>query len=1085
MNRDRYPFVVHAAMLWLACTTRAVPVLATAPIDLTGASPVAGWLVRAEDPLADEGPHGLRLSLRGGEIVNDEQLGCCLVPRRGPPDRSTPGGALAPADPVLSPPGPFAIAAWISPAPGVTNVGEVFLLDKKYATHTGYQLVISAPERTGARRLIARLGFGRETQSWTSEPVELAAGRWRQILFAYDGRGTGWFFVDGSPAGRQTYPERGGVAPNDRPLAIGDRLGSDYYAFPGRIAQVRLAHGLPEITGLGLGTLPGERRVFVRGESNAMVRLALTNWGLVVVRSIRVEVRAFDSNVSVDVAALEPGGVRTVPVPVPTNWRPDAYPITARARLADSAPTLAETNLVVRIVPRRPPRMPVVMWGIYSPENVLKELPRLRDLGFTHCLGIPLDAKALWAAPDDAPPVAPARVALTRHMLDVALADDFRLIASLSPGSVWKDDPSRVRVDPAGRPLTNRPNVCAAAPGMADYCRRVGRAVARAWGDCPAFEGALLHSEVRDAATICYHPHDREAARQAGFLTVPTNHTKSGRRWDQVPGFPPLRLVPDEEPTLAFLRWWWKHGDGWNALNTAVARGLREGGVRAGFWTFHDPAVRVASVWGSGGDVDVLSHWTYSNPDPIRIGLAADELLAMAAGAPRPTRVMKMTQAFWYRSQTAPANTADLARAAALSPWEDTDPDAKFLTISPDHLRIAFWCKIARPVAGIMYHGWQAIVPTEERGAYRHTHPGTQTALRELLRGVVEPLGPALLEIGDAPRDAALLESFAAQMWYAGRGTYGWGRGWAADLWHAMTWAHIEADILYDETVLRDGLDRYRLLLLPDCDVLTTGVAARIVAFQRRGGIVVGDERLAPGITPDIRLPILERSGRADTDQAALIRLGEHLLRELGDRYRRRLFTTSPTVIPRLRRHRTTDYIFLVNDRRAFGDYVGRHGLVMENGRPDSAEVRLRRNDGRAYDLLAHAEVPLTRTDGELRFSVNLEAAGGRIVMVTDRPIAAVTLEGPAIVRRGERAPFRVRVVDADGQPLAAVVPLRVDVLDAEGREAEGTGWYGARDGVLDLQLETAPNDTPGRWTVRVRELASNRTAERHVELSP
>ena len=39
-----------------------------------------------------------------------------------------------------------------------------------------------------------------------------------------------------------------------------------------------------------------------------------------------------------------------------------------------------------------------------------------------------------------------------------------------------------------------------------------------------------------------------------------------------------------------------------------------------------------------GGDVDVISQWTYSYPDPLRINVATDELFAMAKGAGREAR---------------------------------------------------------------------------------------------------------------------------------------------------------------------------------------------------------------------------------------------------------------------------------------------------------------------------------------------------------------------------------------------------------------------------------------------------------------
>ena len=66
----------------------------------------------------------------------------------------------------------------------------------------------------------------------------------------------------------------------------------------------------------------------------------------------------------------------------------------------------------------------------------------------------------------------------------------------------------------------------------------------------------------------------------------------------------------------------------------------------------------------------------------------------------------------------------------------------------------------------------------------------------------------------------------------------------------------------------------------------------------------------------------------------------------------------------------------------------------------------------------------------------------------------------------------------AAGRPVAAVVPLQVTILDAKGRPAEGSGWYGAAGGRQVLRLRLADNDVPGRWIVRVRELASGLSVE-------
>ena len=86
-------------------------------------------------------------------------------------------------------------------------------------------------------------------------------------------------------------------------------------------------------------------------------------------------------------------------------------------------------------------------------------------------------------------------------------------------------------------------------------------------------------------------------------------------------------------------------------------------------------------------------------------------------------QVMKMTQLIWYRSQTAPKAAKPAGRS---SPWVDQDPDADYITIAPMHLREAFWWKLARPIKGIMYHGWQSLVSTDSTSAYRFTNPSTR-----------------------------------------------------------------------------------------------------------------------------------------------------------------------------------------------------------------------------------------------------------------------------------------------------------------------------------------------------------------------
>jgi len=292
-----------------------------------------------------------------------------------------------------------------------------------------------------------------------------------------------------------------------------------------------------------------------------------------------------------------------------------------------------------------------------------------------------------------------------------------------------------------------------------------------------------------------------------------------------------------------------------------------------------------------------------------------------------------------------------------------------------------------------------------------------------------------------------------------------------------LLWAHLQPEIIYDETVKAHGLDKYRVLVMMDCDVLTADVAAAVKAFQARGGVVVGDERLCPAIRADITLASYTRTRKADEERAALIAKSAELRAALDARYRRYCDASTPDVVPRCRSYGSTDYLFAVNDRREFGDYVGQHGLVMENGLPTEAALSLARASGYVYDLTEGRILDAKVQDGRLSVARAFGPCDGCVLMVTERAINAVRVDVAQEARLGGRLSCTVSVVDREGKPIDAVVPLQVEILDPAGAQAEWSGYYGAERGQLALTLDLAPNDRHGLWQIRVRELASRRCA--------
>ncbi len=1039
----------------------------------------------------DSSSHQHKANLRGAKRSTEGRFGGCLESAAGYPVIDESHGMQVTKSSVLSPRGAFTAELWIKPkaAEAFPKETRPVLLDSKYVPneHTGFMFSLTTGGANNDRRMSVAIGMGSRSETWFSDPFELSPGRWQHVAFTYDALGTVTFYVDGSELSRRFHSDAGPMAPATRALSIGDRLGSNYNGFPGFIDEVRLTSGQREFHPVKFQA-DVDRFVVVRMSEKATISGVLINQTGKPLTGATVAARLPGGTTSSTPLPEVPAGDRhPLEFTIDSSLKPGEYTVELSVSLPDwgthEAGYRATSQIPVVIVPRDlPTRMPVVMWGVGGTDGVVQEIPRLKELGFTHCLGLRVDYQKVWDEGAKALPGTPESIRNSREMLNAALENDIKIIASMSPGSWLRHaevgKPFR-RIDRNGKAY-DREDVSGIYQPVQDFCFHAGAAVGKAYGDHPAFAAALLHTEVRGESQLSFRPEEVEAYRKATGAMIPDEVSiKNGVDYRKLADFPKNRVIPDNDPILQYLRWFWQTGDGWNELNTRLDQGLKEQMDRDDFWTFYDPACRVPSISGSGGGVDVLSHWTYSYPDPIRIGLCTDELFEMARVGGREQDVMKMTQLIWYRSQTAPINATPTGEA---SPWVDQDPDAAYITIAPMHLREAFWWKIARPIKGIMYHGWQSLVETDSPSAYRYTNPSTQHELKRLVADVVVPLGPTLMQVPDAESDVVFLESFTSQM-FARRGTYGWNHTWAGDMYHILMYSQLQPRVMYEESLLNGGLGGAKVLVLADCDVLTESTVKAIQAFQANGGLVIGDNATCPAIQCDKTITRFNRTKKADADRANLQAAAKDLRDWLDSRYSRMLDSATPDVVTRRRQFGTTDYVFAVNDRREFGSYVGDYGLTMENGLPSETQIQLERRSGHVYDLLAHREMSIETNDDAIEFPLSLGPCEGRVFMVTERPIRDVVVTVPETTAPGQTVTFEFAVTDGDS-PIDAVIPVEVRIVDPEGMEAEKTGYYGAVGGKLSIPFDFATNDRPGVWEIQAKELASGREAAGYLRLT-
>ncbi len=1042
---------------------------------------VALWQFTTGNELADSSGHGHTLSLFGAKTIAAGKFGGGLQSFPGWPVEDKRHAAVAKAHPSLSPEGAFTIDLWMKPAANLPERGIGHLLCKKYVSHHDYQLSISTLQGK-ARRLQLSLGFGADSEVFASDAVEWPTDVWQHIAVTYDGAGTVRFYRNGTTIGGRTVPGRKAISAGPLPLTIGDRTGSNYGGFAGVLDQVRISRGVREFSPASL-KVSLDRSTYVRMEVEPTLRVRVRNLQPTPLQGAKVTLTGIGSAKRFEIPNLAPGAVHEIAVPFDTSLRPDAYELKTRVDIPGPIPTHREETLHVTLVGRPlPHRMPVMMWGIGSPAEFARELPRMKELGFTQCLGFGVDYEAIWKTGKPVVPNTPTGIAGTiavKRMLDSALANDFGIAASLSPGGYLKRKSELARVDRKGKPYT-RSDANASLPGLAEFCENVGKSVSLTHGSHPALVAALVNTEVRDDSEVSFSEHDFAAYRKFSGQEIPSTITnKRGFQWKSIKDFPKDRILADDDPRLRFLRWFWTDGDGWNSLHTALHRGLKSELPKGkDFYTWFDPAIRTASVPGSGGAVDVLGQWTYTEPSPLRLGYFTDELFAMADLSPHHQRVMKMTQLFWYRSTSAPIRTG--ANHIA-SPFDDHDADAAYISIAPMHLRGAFWTKISRPISGLMYHGWASLVPTDGTHAYKYTQPDLQTEFRRLHHEVLEPLGPTLLQVPARRSDVAYLDSFTSQM-FAGRGSFGYAN---AEAYRTLLHAQLQPEVLFEDTILKRGLDDYKILVLADCDVLPASVAARIQAFQKRGGLIIGDPNLAPAIKPDLVLPKFTRTRKAAADKATILANAAELRKALGTRYQRPVEVTNLEIVPHLRSAGSSDYVFVVNDHREAGTYVGQHGLVLDVGLPSDGTLTLRRSNVHVYDLTARRVVSTTAGDGSTRWPVSLGPCDGNIFLVTERAIERVKIDTPEQTPLGKPLSCRITITDVENRPVDAVVPLRVTITDPHGRPAEFSGYYGTNKGQLDLKLDLASNDNPGVWSIAVQELASGLKTTRYFRALP
>jgi hypothetical protein len=481
--------------------------------------------------------------------------------------------------------------------------------------------------------------------------------------------------------------------------------------------------------------------------------------------------------------------------------------------------------------------------------------------------------------------------------------------------------------------------------------------------------------------------------------------------------------------------------------------------------------------------------------DPLIAGLCLDQLLAMSAASGREIGIFGVLPLYWDREQVAPFNASGTNERIRI---EDRITPVRQMSVAPAILKESFWMMLARPLRGVVCTGWPALRSADNTSFVRATHPQLYNAFSAVADQVIRPLGPMLSRRQPLRSSVALLESFTSQM-MAGRGLYRGGSPRTLEVWRALQRAHIQTDIVYEDVLATDGLEGRDFLVMTDCDVLPESLVGKLKQWQMAGGKIVADENLCPALKADALIsdqpvpsaPASEPGRFADAtasppeSSAKPLPLSENLrrlFRVLG--FQPKLTCDNSDVILHSSRSGEATVLFVINDRREAGTYVGQHGLVRENGLPASTTLNLGPESVNVYDLTRGSFVLPKRNDDGLMMSLNLGPSEGRVLLFSSSPLLEMNLELPETATCGNVAEARITLSTNGGRPMPAAIPVAVRIRDADGASAEWDGYHVVENGGLTLRLELARNETPGTWEVHVRELASGMEAVKWMKVS-
>ena len=910
----------------------------------------------------------------------------------------------------------------------------------------------------------AWLGFGTHTRTVFGKYTKLAPGVRHTLEFSYDGVQNVEFVLDGTLNSRVRVTPGGSLGvPFFKPV-IGDRCVGNFFPFNGTIHALKI-EGNKEVSLADVVQIQAIRRkAFLRGEEKAALTMKLQT-------ALSLKHLTIKSSEKYELGSLSAGKEIIFSMPVETRLIPGRYEIkgTLDGETENGIQFSLPLKFSYQIAPIRQDKFRTMMWGYDDSFHIFQKT------GFNTALQALVTP--LFMQPAKKNIFIPKTYEIMDDMLchgfswwDYFCSGHWPVLARRSP-ALGKD--GKVYLDRRGLPVLDPSD-----PKGARKLLELATLVADTYAGHPALDMLDLHSEIHDKSIPLFGERQREAYRKFSCgKEIPAEINGKVCPRESLDKFPFDNVIQDDHPILQYYRWYWTAGDSWRDLNSQIAEVYRKR-MSPHFRSYFAPTTRSVPIQG-GNIADIKGQWTYAYPDPIRLATAVDELAAFTTDVPQQP-IIGGIQLICYRSQIAPRGHHIGEEPA----WSKKKTNAAYITIPPDILQGALWSAISRRVEGIVFHGDGSLYAPPVKGAaiYTFTNGESEPLLKRMFHDIVLPLGSILKNVPDRERDIAILQSFPSAI-FAQRGSYGWG-GWIWDLHQALQWGGMDPKIIVDEELVRNKLAGIKVLILPHCDVMTETTVRIINEFQQRGGIVVTDGTQVPAILPDFEIKPIERTTTdGSVMKARLQKLGMELRKKIEPFATPYCTGSNPEIITHVRSWKKADYLFIINDKRTFGDYVGAWHRTMEKGLPNSGTVTIRRDAAAMYDLVTHKPIPFKKKNGKSEINVDFQTNDGRLYLVLPQRIAKWELTVPEQAAPGENWSIRYVVSDASGKPVEALLPIHVLISDVEGNVTDESGYAAAKDGIYAKTMALPLNIKPGKMRICITDFATGTTIEKTMEI--